>query len=266
MTLTLKGAYVLLPALAMFMAGLSAAFANDDEAAKASTHAQQAHANLPAFSKTREAAAIVFVKQHKPELLDLLKMVAEKNTAEYQRAIRLFFDWSEKVANAKGQDHGSIALALEAWQAKIQTQILGAQILRKPDNAGELKEQLKQVIAHSVDVQIAQVAQQIAQAEQQLETLRKQKETLTSNREHLIQQQLAAMDQLVAKHREGGGLQAEFEPIVRKIQDAAQQRQQEGGDVSEVAALMEKIGPLLREGKVDEARALLKKAGELLKK
>ena len=138
--------------------------------------------------------------------------------------------------------------------------------MRQPDNAGELKEQLKQVIAHSVDVQIAQVTQQIAQAEQQLETLRKQKETLTSNREQMIQQHLAAMDQLVAKHREGGGLQAEFEPLMRKLQEAALERHRQGGDVSEVAALMEKIGPLLREGKADEARALLKKAGELLKK
>ncbi len=266
MTLTRKLAYVLLPVLAILMAGSSAAFANDDEAANAGAGAQQAQDNLPAFSKTREAAAIVFVKQHRPELLDLLKLVAEKNTTEYQQAIRLFFDWSEKVANAKGQDHGSIALALDAWQAKIQTQILGAQILRQPDNAGELKEQLKQVIAHSVDVQIAQVTQQIARAEQQLEVLRMQKKTLTSNREQMIQQHLAAMEQLVAKHRAGGGVQGEFEPIVRKIQEAAQQRQQQGGDVTEVAALMEKIGPLLREGKVDEARALLKRAGELLKK
>ena len=54
--------------------------------------------------------------------------------------------------------------------------------------------------------------------------------------------------------------------IIDRKDESAQQRQQEGGDVSEVAALMEKIGPLLREGKVDEARALLKKAGELLKK
>ena len=250
-----------LPAWAAVMITLSAAFAHADDA----THAQPAQDHLPAFTKAREAAAIVFVKEHKPELLELLKLVHEKNAGEYQKAIRQFFAWSERVADAKGEDKGAVAAALQGWALQIQTQILSAQILRHPDKADELKQQLKQVFEHTVDLQVAHLSQQIAQAEQQLEALRKQQESLTSKREEIVQERLAAVDQLVAKHREQGGLQAEFEQSVRQIKEAAEKRQQQGGDVSAVAELMQQVGPLLAEGKVDAARAVLKKAAELLK-
>ena len=252
-------------ALAFLMLAASTTFTHASDPATATSHAQQAQDNLPAFTKAREAAALVFVKQHQPELLELLKLVHEKNTAEYQKAICKFFAWSEKVADAKGEDNGAVAVALHGWAIEIQTQILGGQILRHPDQADELKQQMKKLFEHSVELQMAHVTQQIAQAEHQLESLRKQQESLASNREQIIHERLKAVDQLVAKHREQGGLQAEFEQSVRQIQEAAAKRQQQGGDVSAVAELMQQVGPLVRDGKVDAARALLKKAAELLK-
>lgn len=67
MNRTLKLRNVLLAALAMLLADSSVTYVNADESAPGKTHEQQAQDNLPAFTKAREAAAMVFIKQHRPD-------------------------------------------------------------------------------------------------------------------------------------------------------------------------------------------------------
>src|SRR6478736_3014044 len=60
----------------------------------------------PALAVTpeREAAAMAFVKQHHPELADLLTMLKAGNQKEYEKAVRELYRTSERLAQIQERD------------------------------------------------------------------------------------------------------------------------------------------------------------------
>ena len=100
----------------------------------------------------REAAAITFVRQHHPELVDLLNQLKETKPAEYQTAIRELFQTSERLAQLREQDPQRYELELAAWKTKSRIQLLAARSTMSADKSFE--DQLHAALVEQADIRL----------------------------------------------------------------------------------------------------------------
>ena len=89
------------------------------------------------FTAEREAAALVFVERHHPELGSLLERLKPMNEAEYEKAIVELFSLSETLADLSQRDPKRHELAVEAWKARSRVQLLTAQMAGEPARRAE---------------------------------------------------------------------------------------------------------------------------------
>ncbi len=101
----------------------------------------------------REAAAMSFVRQHHPELADLLVYLKQANTREYERAMRELFKTSERLAQAKERDNDRYEIELEIWKLESQVRLLVARITMKPQDLA-LQEKLRSLLLQRVDLRL----------------------------------------------------------------------------------------------------------------
>jgi hypothetical protein len=83
------------------------------------------------FTPEREAAALTFVRAHRPELAPVLEDLNRRQPAEYQRAICDFFWTSETLAAIRQEDPQRYELSLEAWKLEVQTHLLASQLANR---------------------------------------------------------------------------------------------------------------------------------------
>lgn len=108
---------------------------------------------LPGFTLEREAAALSFVRQHHPELADLLAQLKAGNRREYQKAVHELFRTSERLAMARERDSARYELELEAWKLDSRIRLLAARMTMSENNAESLEE-LKTLLLERTDVQL----------------------------------------------------------------------------------------------------------------
>jgi hypothetical protein len=98
------------------------------------------------------------------------------------------------------------------------------------------------------------------------EIKRAQIRLVLSLRQQLNAEQIEMLAELKKKERGAGG--GDFERVIKekaeRVQKGAERWQSEGRDASPIAALMDKIEPLLREGKPQEVNAILDQALKLI--
>ena len=117
------------------------------EAAKA-RRAQRA----PAFTVAREAAALAFVGQHHPELVDLLHQLKESDEEEYERVVRELFQTSERLAGVQERNPERYALELEQWKLRSRIQLLAARV--SMTDSETLKEELRGALEKQAKVRL----------------------------------------------------------------------------------------------------------------
>jgi hypothetical protein len=100
----------------------------------------------------REAAAMTFVRQHHPDLVDLLNQLKETKPVEYQSAIRELFQTSERLAQLREQDPQRCELELEAWKTKSRIQLLAARSTMS--GAHSLEDQLRTALVEQADIRL----------------------------------------------------------------------------------------------------------------
>lgn len=132
--------------------------------------AKAAAPSRPAFSPEREAAALVFVRRHHPELLTLLERLKPMNGTEYEKAIVDLFVVSETVADLQQRDPRRAELAIEAWQARSRVRLLAAQVAADPGKA-DRESELRQALEAQIDVEIRQQKYEREQAEARVRKL-----------------------------------------------------------------------------------------------
>ncbi len=220
--------------------------------------------SLPIFSEAREAAALVFVKKHCPELLVSLDEYRKLNVAGYHQAIRQFFQWSEMSTDGKFQDDGGLDLALRGSQATIDSQLLSAKLMSNPSQIDNLKGDLKKLIESSVDLQIAQATHQIAKVESQLVAMKAQQEVLMSKRDETVAARMSALEKMVAERINLSNIPEDVKDALKNVEEAVRRKAAEGHDVSKFTEGMRHIGTLIREGKTDQALQILQKAEQYL--
>lgn len=158
---------------------------------------------MPVITPEREAAALTFVREHHPELADLVAVLKEKHPKEYQKAIRDLFRASERLAQVHDLDNGRYELELKAWKLQSRVQLLTARMTMKGGPpADKLREELKTALEQQYDNQLALVKAERERVAQRLETVDKQLKNLEQRRAEAIERQIDVLTHEVKKMKE----------------------------------------------------------------
>lgn len=168
---------------------------NGNKSAKPKTAGEK---NPPGITLEREAAVMTFVKQHHPELSELLIHLKEHSPNEYQRAVRDLFRTSERLAQIQERDSLTYELELKLWKARSRAQLISAR-LQMADN-DELKKQLRVTLNEEYDTRIELLRRDHERASERAKNLGDQLEKLSQRRGDEIEKQ---MKQLTGSVRSG---------------------------------------------------------------
>lgn len=110
-----------------------------------------------------EARALAFVDQNHPELGKVLASLKPRNSVEYRKAIGELAATERSLAEIKAKNPARHELALEAWRARSNVELLAARLGKSP--SAEREGQLRAAIERRVDVDIRRHRFEVEQAE-----------------------------------------------------------------------------------------------------
>jgi hypothetical protein len=143
---------------------------------------------MPVITPEREAAALTFVREHHPELADLIAVLKEKQPKEYQKALRDLFRASEKLAQIHDLDKARYELELKAWKLQSRIQLLTARLTMQSND--KLRAELRTALGEQYDTQLALVRAERERVAQRLEMLDKQLANLEQRKSEAIDKQV----------------------------------------------------------------------------
>lgn len=163
------------------------------EAGKTRSTARSSPKSLPGVTPEREAAALMFVKRHHPQLAELLIHLEEQDKRQYQRAVRDLFRTSERLAQLQERDVERYEIELRVWKIRSRIQLFSAQLAMQDDP--EVRQKLKNAFREQGEVQRdllqrehRRVAERMKRIEEELEKLRlQQKEDLDKRIDALVE-------------------------------------------------------------------------------
>lgn len=141
------------------------------------------------FTPEREAAAIIFVQQHHPELEQLLTYLKANHTKDYQRAIRDLFRACERLAQVQEEEPREYELELAAWKIKSRIQLIRARLKVSPDSA-PLQAELRAAILAQLDLRVEVLKHERTLLNERLEKLDVRIERMQANREQQAERML----------------------------------------------------------------------------
>lgn len=153
---------------------------------------------LPGFTREREAAALLFVRTHHPELADLLDQLKKHDKFEYQQAIRDLFRQSERLAQIQERNPHKYELELEAWKLNSRIQVLVARLSMASDPAVE--RQLREAMAGYLDLREQVLVEDRARVTARVAEIDAELSELQQDREAQVQKQ---MDRLLGGVKKG---------------------------------------------------------------
>lgn len=129
--------------------------------------------SLPRYTEEREAAALVFVKKHLPDLLPLLGELKKTNVQRYQQEVCEVFQVSEMLADLQDEPR-RYDIELKIWKAENRAHVLVAR-LRAPsdDEKKKLEAQLRDVARELVELDIQVLELQAEQLDRELNEVRR---------------------------------------------------------------------------------------------
>lgn len=147
----------------------------------------------PVFTAEREAAALVFVERHHPELGSLLERLKPMNEAEYEKAVVELFSLSETLAELSQRDPKRHELAIEAWKARSRVQLLTAQMAGEPSRRAERERALRVALADQLDVELRQQELDRENAQARLRKVEDNISRISRERDSLIEARFRAL-------------------------------------------------------------------------
>lgn len=137
----------------------------------------------------REAAALTFVKQHHPELAQLLHYLKNNLPKQYDKAARDLFRTSERLAKLRdGGDERRYKMELELWQTRSRIQLLAAHLRTRP--SVKLEAELAALLERQYELRLAQLEYSRERAAARVKKLDKQINQFKSTRRQAIERQL----------------------------------------------------------------------------
>ncbi|QDV37358.1 hypothetical protein [Tautonia plasticadhaerens] len=137
-----------------------------------------------------EAAALEFVREHHPELADLLVPLRAMDRDAYDDAIRDLTRTRENIDRQHRRDPDRAALLLETWKARSRVDLITARLISTPDPS--LERALREGLAEQLDAQLALQVYDRAQLQRRLEQLDEQIGRLRRRGDALIEARLNA--------------------------------------------------------------------------
>lgn len=146
---------------------------------------------MPGVTPEREAAVMTFVKQHHPELADLLVQLKSSSSKEYEKGVRELFRASERLAQIQERDLEQYELELKLWQAQSRVQLLSARV--KMSDSKDLREQLKLALSEQLDLRLALLRRERERLSDRVGDIDLQLQKMEGNRKQLIDRQLGLL-------------------------------------------------------------------------
>lgn len=162
-----------------------------------------ANGPMPAFTPEREAAAMKFVREHHPEVADLLDNLRASRPEQYRRAARELFRASERVAQWKERDAARYELELKLWKINSRIQLLTARSTMSPDM--DVEAELKSLLAERVDTRLALRRHDREQLEKRLAAADADIARLSADKDAAVERQLAQVRQNIKANRQRVG-------------------------------------------------------------
>jgi hypothetical protein len=173
--------------------------AAQDSSAPKTTRNNSKEDRQPGFTPQREAAALSFVRQHHPELGDLLTQLKAGNQREYQRVINELFNTSERLAQSQERDPLRYELELQAWKIDSRIRLLAARMAMNESDL--LEAELKELLVERLDVQLEQQLLERQRVTTRLEKLDASIERIRKQRENEAQKSLTKLLEGIQKSR-----------------------------------------------------------------
>lgn len=137
----------------------------------------------------RSAAVMTFVKQHHPELADLLVYLRDNLPDQYNKAVRDLYRTSERLARLRSNgDENRYELELLIWQTQSRTQLLSARIRMSPDTQRE--SELRKLLELQFQLRVQQLEQERDRTVARVDKLNEQIEQLGATRQQIIDRHL----------------------------------------------------------------------------
>jgi hypothetical protein len=149
-----------------------------------------------------EAGVLEFVREHHPELADLLTQLKETRPKEYQKAIRDLSRVRDRLHGMKSNDE-RFALELAVWKAETRVQLIAARL--HMGDTSELRDELRTALSDQIDVRLALLKHEREQASERIAKLDAQIKRLDSDRSRVIDQQLQALTKAPPKKQPDKG-------------------------------------------------------------
>ncbi len=146
--------------------------------------------NMPnGITAAREAAVVAFVKEHHPELSELLAVLKTSQPKEYYKAVRDLFRVSERLAQIQEVNSELYDLELKVWQLKSRIDLLTARLKMSPKDKG-LQAELKDALLQRINARKELLSLEHRRVTTRLEKLDAQIEKLQKSHDQLSRQQL----------------------------------------------------------------------------
>lgn len=142
----------------------------------------------------KEALALALVREHHPELSELLEQLKADNPKQYQQAIAELYGSSLRLSQFKEKDAERYGLELKAWQLDSRARLLAAKLTM--ETRPESEEELRAVLAQREDVRIELLSLERTRAAERLAKLESQLATLREDRPKRVDR---AFDQLMRR-------------------------------------------------------------------
>lgn len=147
----------------------------------------------------REAAALQFVRDHHPELVDLLKGLKTAHPAQYQAAVRQLYQTSERLAKIHEADPERYEVELKLWKIKSRIHLLAARASLSRDP--EIESQLKTALAEQAQVQLEDLRLDRDRAAERLKTYERLVDQFQSNEQQNLDKQFKLLMTEVDRQR-----------------------------------------------------------------
>jgi hypothetical protein len=163
---------------------------------------------LPAFTPEREISALEFVREHHPELGEVLTGLKTLKPEEYEQAIREIFQTQQRLAAVKGGDEKLYELLREAWTVNSRIELLAARLACAREKNVTLESELKRLLYKQVDLQRQQVEHNRERLLASLKNMEANLTWLAENRESLVEKRFRNLTRVCANVRDKSPKQA----------------------------------------------------------
>lgn len=136
---------------------------------------QSAPKDAKEASEEADKAVLEFVKEHQPELADLLSFMKKKKSKDYNEAMRESRKVRDRLLGIKDRDPDLYAVELDIWKNAAKIRLLAASVSAKSNQLGsEDRAHLAELIKRENDLTIQRLNLEKARLEARLNQLSQQ--------------------------------------------------------------------------------------------